>query len=230
MIFDILKDATDYTNINRNALKNLSVLYILSFLIVPLFIIEGYVYNIIKESLNGTINVPEKISPLNIDIYLLKNGIKLFFVKFVYLLPFIVIYLYGIFHFNEISLFLDEYTILVGILLLLGFFLSTIASVHMIETESIIKAFNLIDLWRIIKEIGIAIYFKLFLSMLIVLIGTSILAFFFIAIVSLVITWTLIIEYKVLTILLSIILFIIILLPVYTIFKNRAITSIYNLR
>lgn len=230
MIFDILKDAIDYTSYNRISVGKLGLLYLFSFLFIPLLVIEGYTYNIINASLNGVINLMDDIPKIEFSSKTLKNSVKIIFVKIFYLIPFIAVMFYGVFIFINTADYIDEFILLNLILFIIGFFSYTISVVHMIYHNSFIKAFDLPGILKLIKEIGVSIYLKLFISMLIAIIGSTVLAAFLIAIVSLIITWFVTVDFKFLTITLSILSFCMILLPTYTVFKNRAISSIYNLR
>lgn len=254
MIFDILKDATEYTNNNKKSILILSLLYIISIMIpvyiihelfmnnimlsipiviclfcifiIPLLLIEGYSYHIIKESLNGTINISEKIPPIKLNLKFLINGIKLLIVNFIYFLPTIIALMCELPLYETLTfqLFLIDL-----MLLLIGIFLCNISSVNMIKNNSIIKAFDFKEIFLIIKEIGLSIYFKLFIAILIVMLGSYMLIIFIVALITLIFTYSFPIEFSILTkILISIALFI--LLAIYTIFKDRAIASIYNLK
>lgn len=254
MIFDILKDATEYTNSNKKSIIILSILYIISIMIpvyttyklfisgimlsipiliclfcifiIPLLLIEGYSYHIIKESLKGTINISEKIPPIKLNLKFLINGIKLLIVNFIYFLPAIIALMCELPLYETLTfqLFLIDL-----MLLLIGIFLCNISSVNMIKNNSIIKAFDFKEIFLIIKEIGLSIYFKLFIAILIVMIGSYMFLIFIVALITLIFTYGFPIEFSTITkILISIVLFI--LLAIYTIFKDRAIASIYNLK
>lgn len=234
MIFEILKDATDYTIENKRSIIVLGLLYFCSMLIIPLIIIEGYSYNMISKCLSGTINLKERIPPLTLDLDLFINGFKLFIVKIIYLLPLILFILYGFF--NLSNEFIVNLTITV-VLLLLGFFIYLIASVHMIQNKSFIKAFDFKGIYQIIKQIGLTIYLKLYLIISIFFIGTTFVSLIIISFISLIIIYLLeIIKISILfdifglIFVLIFIIFTLTIIPIYTIFKNRAISSIYNLR
>lgn len=254
MIFDILKDATEYTNNNKKTILKLSILYIISILvplaiiqnlfthgvmldiptvtclfcifIIALIIIEGYSYHIIKESLNGTINISEKIPPIKINLKFITNGLKLLIVNFIYFLPAIIVLLCELPVYETLTV---QLLLIDLVLLLIGIFLCNIGSTNMIKNNSIIKAFDFKEILLIIKEIGLSIYFNLFIAILIVMLGSYVLIIFITALITLLFTYGFPIEFSMLTkILISIALFI--LLAIYTVFKDRAIASIYNLK
>ena len=155
MIFDIIKDATEYTMVNRKYILPLGVLYLLSILILPLVLFEGFSSKIINESLKGTINAGDKLKPIedNEITTLLGNGLELIVVQVVYFIPMIIAFICEIYIPFKNA---DLYLLFDIVLFLLCLFLCNIASVHMFEKNSLKKAFNIREIIQIIKQIGMA--------------------------------------------------------------------------
>ena len=87
MIFEILKDAVDYSQQDTKKLLQLSILYIFEFLIIPLLIAEGYYYRIQQQSLKGVINFIEPLPEFNNYTNLLSNGFRVILTKLFYIIP-----------------------------------------------------------------------------------------------------------------------------------------------
>lgn len=89
-ISDIVSDSVRYPSSNWKKVVILGILFIISFLIIPVFLVMGYVFRVLKASLAGLDELPEfdEWGEMFID------GIKIFVVEFVYfIIPAIVILL-----------------------------------------------------------------------------------------------------------------------------------------
>ena len=82
-IGDIISDSIKYPSSNWGKVLILGVIMIASILIVPIFIVYGYVFRIIKATLAGLDELPEfdEIGEMFVD------GLKLFVVAIVYAIP-----------------------------------------------------------------------------------------------------------------------------------------------
>lgn len=91
-IGDVISDSLKYPSKDWKKVITLGLLFIISFLIIPLFLLYGYLFRVIKASLAGVEELPdfEEWGEMLVD------GIKLFFVYIIYLLPAIIIALYSI--------------------------------------------------------------------------------------------------------------------------------------
>jgi len=94
-IGDVISDSMRYPSTDWKKIIILGLLFMFSFLIVPLFLLYGYVFRVIKASLAGFEGLPdyEEWGEMLVD------GIKLFLVKIIYMLPAIIIGIYSIFMF-----------------------------------------------------------------------------------------------------------------------------------
>lgn len=92
-IGDVISDSIKYPSKDWSKVIILGLLFIVSFLIIPLFLVYGYLFRVIKASLAGVEELPD------FDDWgeMLVDGIKLFFVYIIYLLPGIIIALYSLF-------------------------------------------------------------------------------------------------------------------------------------
>jgi hypothetical protein len=86
-IGDVISDSMRYPSSNWTKVIILGVLFLISFLIVPLFLALGYLFRVIKASLAGSEELPEfeEWGEMLID------GIKIFLVNIIYTLPALII-------------------------------------------------------------------------------------------------------------------------------------------
>lgn len=85
MILNILNDSIRYTFSNPKTFIKIILCEIFSAFIIPFLIICGFQYKIIEDSLENIIFEDSKLSELTGIKKLLKDGVKVFFVKFTYL-------------------------------------------------------------------------------------------------------------------------------------------------
>ena len=91
-IGDVVSDSLKYPSSNWSKVVILGVLFLISILIIPLFLALGYMFRVVKASLAGVDELPafEEWGEMLVE------GIKLFLVYLIYSLPAIII---GIFSF-----------------------------------------------------------------------------------------------------------------------------------
>ncbi len=223
MIFDILKDGLEYVGTNRNQI----IIYYLGILLFPLVFIEAYSYHIIENCLNGIINNKDKLSDITLNPEMFLKGLKLLILKIVYYLPELIILtvIPNIKHINYTYVL-----ILLVILTVISYYISQIASICMVESGSIKEGFNFSKIINILKSVGVT-YIELIIATFIIvlgIIGVTVMVVGLIMLLSNIST----ILFTLLLVLLTIayFVFIIVLIPIYVLFKNRATVSIYNLR
>lgn len=91
VLLNILNDSVRYTFSNPKTFAKVILCEIFSVFIIPFLIICGLQYRIIEESLPLMVFEESKLSDLNNLKDLVKNGVKVFFVKFIYLfIPFVL--------------------------------------------------------------------------------------------------------------------------------------------
>ena len=222
MIFDILKDGLDYVGTNRNQ----TILYYISILIFPLVLIESYSYHIIENSLTGMINSKDKLPDIKINSKTLIQGLKLLVLKLIYYLPEIVI-LFVALNLEQI----DYYSLLIVLVILTiaSYAISQIAGVCMVDSGLFKEGFNFTKIFSILKSVGLT-YIELLLAILVIILG--------IMGVTMVVTGMVLFISGISSILFTVLLFVmtllyivflIVIIPIYALFKNRAVVSIYNL-
>ncbi|RAP52377.1 MAG: hypothetical protein BZ137_08710 [Methanosphaera sp. rholeuAM130] len=222
MIFDILKDALDYLGTNRNQI----IVYYLGILIFPLVLIESYSYHIIENCLKGMINNKDKLPDMTINAKSFMNGLKLLILKIIYYLPEIIILTIAV-NLNQIDYI--YLTILLVILTIISYSLSQIAGVCMVDSGLFNEGFNFPKIFNIIKSVGLT-YVEFIIATLVIIlgiIGVTILLTGIILIIGSTSSTLQAIFIFVLTIVY--IIFLIVIVPIYALFKNRAVASIYNL-
>jgi hypothetical protein len=91
-IGDVISDSLRYPSSDWSKIVVLGVLFIISFLIIPLFLAIGYMFRVIKASLAGVEELPsfDEWGEMFVD------GIKLFLVYLIYSLPAIIIGVFSI--------------------------------------------------------------------------------------------------------------------------------------
>lgn len=92
-IGDVISDSIRYPSTNWKNVIVLGLLFMFSFLIVPVFLLYGYVFRVIKASLAGIEGLPdfEEWGEMLVD------GIKMFLVHIIYMLPAMILVIYSIF-------------------------------------------------------------------------------------------------------------------------------------
>jgi hypothetical protein len=86
-IGDVISDSLRYPTSDWSKLVIVGVLFLISFLIIPLFLVSGYMFRVIKASLAGV----EELPVFEEWVEMLLDGIKLFLVYIIYSLPAIII-------------------------------------------------------------------------------------------------------------------------------------------
>lgn len=163
MILDIYKDSFEFSAKKITTLLVMGVLSFFGFLIIPLIIVTGYNYNVIKSSIEGMINggdVPPEIEGFK---SLFINGLKYCVVIFCYnLIPFILLAVN--FQYPHIGLIL-----LSLILIFIGGIGIFIAIPHMASNgDSLKSAFSFKELISIIKSIGVLNFIGSYIGILII--------------------------------------------------------------
>ena len=222
MILDILKDGLEYSKTNSSRI----ILFYLGILIFPLILIESYSYHIIENCLNGMINNNDKLPDIKINKESFINGLKLLVMKITYYLPEIILLTIApYFNVNYIL-----FTIVMVILTILSYYISEIACICMVESGSFKEGYNFSTISEILKSVGIT-YVELIITTFIILLGIFALLILFTGIITILsqVSTTL---FMILSVLMFIFYFVlmIVIIPLYVLFKNRTMVSIYNLR
>ena len=93
MILDVYKDAFEYSAQDWTALVKLGVINVLGmFIFLPLFLISGYNYRVIKIGVKGMINGEDELPEFDEWVNMFVDGIKVFIVEFAYALIPIVLF------------------------------------------------------------------------------------------------------------------------------------------
>lgn len=171
MILDIYKDSFEYASKNVKNLLILGVFYLFSFLIIPIFLILGYNYRIVKIATEGMINGDDKLPEFQEWTLMFVEGIKCFVVYIAYAIIPIIIFtgiLFGCSQINNIPLFIIGF--IVSILILIIFTLySFLAISHMAtNNDSIKSAFDIKGITNIAKSIGWGRCFTTYIGMLLI--------------------------------------------------------------
>ena len=175
----ITSDALQYPLGKFNKILVLGILTILSILIIPGFLVLGYLYKIIKSTLEGSPELPE----FNEWITMFVDGLKVFLVKLVYLLiPIIILIITrliggGASNLNSMAGngIITVGTIISIILAIIFYFLSIMAVANMVaENGSIKAAFDFKGIFKIITNIGWLRYIGFYLGLIIIMLLISI--------------------------------------------------------
>ena len=223
MIFDILKDGLEYVGTNKNQI----ILYYIGILLFPLILIESYSYHIIENCMDGMINNKDKLPDITLNTEKIINGLKLLILKTLYFLPEIIIILIA-FNLERVDYY-TLFTILI-VLSLLSYYLSQIATVLMIDNKQFKEGFNFSKIFEIIKSVGIT-YIEFIIATFIIILGIIgvtllvIMTIMFLGNFS-----SILINIFIILMIILFFVFLVVMIPSYVLFKNRAIVSIYNLK
>lgn len=178
---DIASNALKYPLTNFKKVLIVGILTILSSLIIPGFLVLGYLFKIIKESLEGSSELPD----FNDWTSIFTDGLKVFVVLFIYtFIPFILILLgiwkailpmltipgAGSILYTSFSpeLFGGVVSVGLGLLVVVSFFIP-VALARMVQENRLSSAFKFKEITRKIREIGWVDYLIWYVVMLIVL-------------------------------------------------------------
>jgi len=255
MIMDIFKDCFEYSFKEPKNILKLGILFILSALIIPCFLVNGYFYRITKIGVNGMINGDDPLPEFNNWGTMFLEGIKIFIVRLAYFIPGIIITIFAIAIFvsfsvltigNGIGNYPDFSTLFIifgvisisTLVSLIFYLLSNVAIPHMINKGSIFSAFKIREIIAIIKSIGVYKYLQFYTGCIVLLLGITSTTFLFFALIGFALG--LIISpamgpiamafpgiFMVVTSPLALYLF---LNPFFMIFEGRAIALMYNTR
>lgn len=188
----IASDASKYPLSNFNRILILGILTILSSLIIPGFLVLGYLFKILKSTMEGSSELPI----FDEWIQMFVDGLKVFVVLFIYsLVPLILIFLgiwaallpmlsvpgYGSILNPTISMgFISGITFVgIGLQIVVSFFIP-IALGNMAQHNKLGSAFRFGEIIEKIREIGGVDYFIWFVVMVIIAWAAYFISFFLI--------------------------------------------------
>lgn len=160
MILDIYKDALEYSYQSLSTLLKLGVLFLLSFLIIPIFLVYGYDYRVTLKAVNGMIGGSDGLPEFTDAIGMLIEGVKVFIVNLIYMLvPFllfiVIMAIAGNLQGTGAAAVVIIGFIIVFAISIIAYLMSKMAIAHMAVNEgSLSKAFAIKELYEIISSIG----------------------------------------------------------------------------
>lgn len=187
MILEILRDSFEYT-FNDTSILKLGILSLLSFLIIPIFILYGYSYRTTLIGINSMLNKRDKKPTFDKFGEMLIQGVKLAILSLIYSLPGIIAtylltvegFIFRLIRIDGISRidFSLEFVVLLSLIWFICFIFVSVAIPNMINNNGSLKAgFKIKEILSIIKNIGILNYIKFALTWLIIFIGILIIIF-----------------------------------------------------
>lgn len=190
MILDIYKDAFEYASKDWKALLKLGFLCLLSFLIVPAFLIAGYIYRVMDNAVHGIINGKDQIPEFNEPFEMFIDGVKILIIEIAYLLVPVVAFIVFALIASQLSGILNTVVILIGCLVtfvlgIIACLMTQMGICHMAYNDgSFSKAFAVEEIKDIIADIGvfecIATYFGvIIISVVISVVVTCIIGIIF---------------------------------------------------
>jgi hypothetical protein len=247
MILEIFKDSLEYSFKEPKTILKIGILSFLSFFIVPQFLVNGYSYRITRIGVEGMINGNDPLPEFKSWRKMFIEGIKIFIVRFIYLVPGIMIFLffstgiYNIVKFPGYGVLLIELGVIaISIILWLIFYLLSIVAVpNMINNKGSLKsAFKIKEIIAIVESIGVYKYIKFYIGCIILILGILVASYGLITLIGLI--FGLILSSiigpmglgfsGVLIAIVSIIVLIFIICPFFLIFESRAVSLMYNMR
>lgn len=193
MIMEIFSGSFQYAFKDKGAVFSvikLGILSVLSFFILPIFLTLGFSYRTIFIGLTGSMSYNnDPIAKFNDLGKMFVEGLKVFFVTFIYFLPTILVTIVIIFNeiinlgYRSLSSFSINFdfslTYLISLaLFFISFMFVATAIPHMINNNgSISYAFKIKDLVKLIKYTAIVNYLKFFIISLILFVVFTAVAF-----------------------------------------------------
>lgn len=181
MILDLYKDSFEFAGQDFKVLLKLGILSILSFFIIPAFLISGYQYRVVSTGINGMIGGDDKLPSFENLTGMFVDGIKYFVTQLIYFVVPIIIF--GILfylgqYFNNYSLIM--LSVIVGVILFIVSMLYWfIALPNMVANNGSFKAaFDFSRLNEIIKMIGAGRFIVFYIGILLIVFVVSIVVFF----------------------------------------------------
>jgi len=247
MILEIFKDSLEYSFKKPKTILKIGFLVFLSLFIVPQFLVNGYSYRITRIGVNGMINGNDPLPEFERWGKMFLEGVKIFIVRFIYLIPGTMIFLifssgiYSLTKFPGYGVLLIELGVIaISIILWLIFYLLSIVAIpNMIYNKGSLKsAFKIKEILYIIKSIGVLKYIKFYTGCIVLILGILAAVYLLIALIGLIsgLTLSAIIGPAglgfsgVVIASISIIVLIFIIAPFFMIFESRGIALMYNTR
>lgn len=166
---EIVGEALDYPGSNLKKVLTLGILIIISFLIIPIFLVYGYTLRVIKATVAGFDELPD------FDEWgdMLIDGLKVFVVAIVYMIiPAIVLAASIILLLTRSNPTVALIGIVIGIILVIIFGLvENIAIAHMAFNDSLGAAFSIGEILNVISEISWLKYIIWIIGVTIVITG-----------------------------------------------------------
>ena len=191
MILDIYKDALEYSAKDWKKLVILGVVCLFSILFIPIFLITGYNYRVIKNAVYGVINGRDPLPEFDDLIEMFIDGVKVVIVQFVYLLVPVIIFIIFAVVAGSLTGIASSIIMLIGAII--TFVLFVVAELmiqmgicHMAYNKGAFsKAFELREIKEVIDEIG---WFECIATYIGLIIITAVIAFVVTAIVGIIFT------------------------------------------
>jgi len=177
MMLEIYKGSIEYLFKNKENIIGITkagILSLLSFLLIPIFLLCGFSYRVIEIGFVGKISYTNDPMPkLNNIKKMFIQGLKFLIVTFIYFIPTIIVVGIGLYReiisidLNNLSPLINfniGLTIIISLILcFISFMFTTTAIPHMVKNKSIIYAFKFKDLIKLIKYNSIVNYLIFFI-------------------------------------------------------------------
>ncbi|HOK72223.1 MAG TPA: DUF4013 domain-containing protein [Methanothermobacter sp.] len=147
---EIVGEALDYPGSNLKKVLTLGILIIISFLIIPIFLVYGYILRVIKATVAGFDELPD------FDEWgdMLIDGLKVFVVAIVYMIIPVIILIASYFLAMSNPIVALIGIVIGGILAIIFGLLLAIAIAHMAFNDSLGAAFSIGEILNVISEIS----------------------------------------------------------------------------
>lgn len=160
MILDIFKDSIEYSAQDWKTLVKLGLIALFSFLLLPIFLIAGYNFRVIKTAVNGVINGKDPLPGFDNLVDMFVDGVKLVVVQIAYMIIPIAIFLVVMAISSQLSSGWAVVLVFIGFLIaliagILAYLMLQIGVCHMAYNDGqLSKAFAFSEIKEIIDEIG----------------------------------------------------------------------------
>ena len=174
VILDIYKDSIEYSAKDLKTLLVLGVIYFLSFLFLPMFLLYGYSYRVTKISVEGMINGNDPLPGFDDIIDMFVDGIKVILVYLVYMLiPFIIFMIFA-FISDAVggygaSVLMAFGAIITDATILFAYLMSMFGVANMAHYDGALKkAFDYKEIIEIIKSVGVVRSLGAYLGLIVI--------------------------------------------------------------
>lgn len=160
MILDIYKDSFEYSAKDWKTLIILGIFCLFSFLLIPIFLVTGYIYRVVNNAVHGVINGRDPLPEFDDIADMFIDGVKVVIVEIAYLIVPIIIFLIFAAIASSLNNTIGAVIMMLGCLIsiivgIISLLMGQMAICHMAYNDGAFsKAFDIKEIKGVIDEIG----------------------------------------------------------------------------